>query len=70
MKEFKINDFLTLKLEACKTNIYLNGELFNQCKYLMLNIPIEDTRRFDEIESIDEAADILGWTYFKKKCQN
>ncbi len=63
MKEFKINDFLTLKLEAGKTNIYVNGELFNQCKHLMLNIPIEDTARFDEIESIDEAADILGWTY-------
>ena len=63
MNKFKINDFLTLKLEEEKTNIYVNGVLFNQCKYLMLNIPIEETEKFDEIESIDEAADILGWTY-------
>ncbi len=48
-----INEFLTLKLEECKTNIYLIGKLFNQCKYLMLNIPIDETERFDEMESIE-----------------
>lgn len=63
MNEFKVNDYLTLKLEEEKTNIYVKEVLFNQCKYLMLNIPIEETENFDEIESIDEAADILGWTY-------
>ena len=67
MLEYKINDYLTLRLEdeegESKTNIYVNGELFNQCKYLMLNIPIGDNEKFDAIESIDEAADILGWTY-------
>ena len=62
MKEFKINDFLTLKLEENTTNIYVNGELFMMCKYLMLNIPIKDNTKFDEIESLDEAADILGWS--------
>ena len=66
MNEFKVNEFLTLKLEGDafnkKTNIYVNGELFEQCMYLMLNIPIEDTEKYDDIESIDEAADILGWT--------
>ena len=67
MLEYKINDYLTLRLEneggESKTNIYVNGELFNQCKYLMLNIPIGDNEKFDAIESIDEAADILGWTH-------
>jgi len=62
MKEFKINEFLTLKLEERKTNIYVKGERFKQCKFLMLSIPIKETERFDEIESIDEAADMLGWT--------
>ena len=62
MKEFKINEFLTLKLEDGKTNIYVKGEHFDQCKFLMLNIPIDETHKFEEIESIDEAADILGWT--------
>ena len=62
MDEFVINDFLSLKLEGGKTNIYINDKLFNQCKFLMLNIPIEERERFDDIESIDEAADMLGWT--------
>ena len=62
MKDFKINDFLALKLEDGETNIYVNGEIFEQCKYLMVNIPIENPERFEVIESIDEAADMLGWT--------
>lgn len=36
MKEFKINDFLTLRLEDGKTNIYVEDELFLQCKHVML----------------------------------
>ncbi|MFX0043270.1 MAG: hypothetical protein ACFE8L_10180 [Candidatus Hodarchaeota archaeon] len=52
-----------MKLEEGKTNIYISGELFNECKYLMLNIPIADTGKLDEIKCIDEAAEILGWTY-------
>ena len=28
-KEFKVNDYITLKLEDGKTNIYADGELFN-----------------------------------------
>ena len=61
MSDFIINDFLTLKLEEGKTNIYVNGELFEQCKFLMLNIPIGEIEKFDEIDSIDEVADLLGW---------
>ncbi len=61
MDEFIVNDFLSLRLEGGKTNIYINGKRFNQCKFLMLDIPIEETARFDEIDSIDEVADILGW---------
>jgi len=63
MNEFKINDFLILKLEEGKTNIYVNGEQFEQCKFLMLDIPLDEIYRFDEIDSIDEAADILGWRF-------
>ena len=61
MKEFVINEFLTLKLEKGKTNIYIKGDLFYQCKFLLISIPIKETERFDEIDSIDEAADILSW---------
>ena len=59
-KEFKVNEFITLKLEDEKTNIYVKGQLFNQCKFLLLNIPVDKISTFDEIESIDEAAEKLG----------
>jgi hypothetical protein len=61
MKEFTINEFLSLKLEGVKINLYVNGRFFEQCKFLLIHIPIEDTVDYDEIKSIDEAAGILGW---------
>ncbi|MFX1499116.1 MAG: Rab family GTPase [Promethearchaeota archaeon] len=54
--QLKINDYIILKLENGKTNIYVGGKLFHQCKYLLLNIPINKIRDYDDIESIDEAA--------------
>ncbi len=59
MSEFVINEFITLKLEDCKTNIYVLGEKFIQCKYLLLNIPVQDISKYNEIDSIDEAAEKL-----------
>jgi len=61
MKEFKINEYLTVKLEEGKTNIYVSGTLFNQCKYLMVNKPTIDTAKLEEIESIDDVIARLGW---------
>lgn len=60
MQEFKVNDYITLKLEDRKTNIYVAGKLFRQCKYLLLEIPINEITSINEIESIDEAAKRLG----------
>lgn len=62
MKEFKVNDFLTLKLEENTTNIYVKGELFEQCKFLLVNIPTKFTKENDEIDSMDEIANLLRWT--------
>jgi len=59
MNEFKVNELITLKLEDGKTIIYVDDEEFRQCKYLLLDIPIEQASSFDEIESIDEAAEKL-----------
>ncbi|MFX1375970.1 MAG: leucine-rich repeat domain-containing protein [Promethearchaeota archaeon] len=56
MKEFKVNQYLKLKLEGGRTNIYVNNRRFIQCMYLLLNIPIDRIEDYDEIESIDEAA--------------
>ena len=55
MKAFKVNEYITLKLEGGKTNIYFKNQLFNQCKFLMLTIPVDKISTFEEIESIDEA---------------
>jgi hypothetical protein len=57
--DFKVNDYLKLRLKNAKTNIYVGGHLFRQCKYLMLDIPINKIRDYDEIKSIDEAAEKL-----------
>ena len=59
-KEYQINDYLTLKLENKATTIYIDGKQFIQCKFLLLNIPPDKVRDFDDIESIDEAAERLN----------
>jgi len=57
--KFKINEFLELRLEKIseeyRTNIYINNKKFTHCKYLLMNIPAENIRNEDEINSIDEA---------------
>ncbi|MFX1418269.1 MAG: leucine-rich repeat domain-containing protein [Promethearchaeota archaeon] len=55
-KEFKINQYLKLKLEGGRTNIYVNNRMFRQCMYLLLNISVNRIEDYDEIQSIDEAA--------------
>ncbi|MHA2366788.1 MAG: hypothetical protein ACXAC7_22750, partial [Candidatus Hodarchaeales archaeon] len=57
-KEFKVNEYITLKLEQNRTFIYVAGRRFLQCKRLMINILEKDIPKFDEIDSIDEAADV------------
>jgi len=56
IKEFKINEHLTLKLEwDNKTYIYVNEELFMHCKYLLLNIPVDEVLLLNDVNSIDDA---------------
>ena len=59
-KEYQINDYLTLKLVNKATTIYVDGKQFIQCKFLLITIPTDKIRDFDDIESIDEAAEILN----------
>ncbi|MBY8983558.1 MAG: hypothetical protein KGD65_00665 [Candidatus Lokiarchaeota archaeon] len=55
MSEYKINDFITLKLEYGKTQIYLLGKRFIQCKFLLIDIPAEEITSINEFTSVDEA---------------
>ncbi|MBD3215388.1 MAG: hypothetical protein GF311_22455 [Candidatus Lokiarchaeota archaeon] len=56
---YKINELLTLRLEDENTNIYVNGKLFSQCKYLLLTFASDEAQKYDEIGSIDELSDYL-----------
>ena len=51
---FRINKYLELRLEDEKTNIYVDGIFFQHCKYLLLNIPVDEVETYDTLESIDE----------------
>lgn len=57
--EFIVSDFISLKLENGKTSLYVNGKLFNQCKYLLLEIPEKKLNLFDKLDSIDEISELL-----------
>jgi len=58
--EFVINKFLSLKLENDVTIIYVAEEPFQQCKFLLLEIPVRDVTSLDNLMSIDEAAQELN----------
>lgn len=58
MKEFKINDFISLRFRYPHTEIYMNGKYFMECKRLLLSIPKSDLNQYKNIESIDEAAEV------------
>ncbi len=60
LREFKINEHITLKLIDRETVIYVNNERFIQCKYLLLSIPTASIEKFDDIDSIDDAKDLLN----------
>jgi Leucine-rich repeat (LRR) protein len=57
--EFKINNYLTLKLKNEKTVIYVNNERFLQCKYLLIEIPTDRINEFDDFMSIDDVSEKL-----------
>ncbi len=59
-KEFKVNDYITLKLIDDETVVFINNKKFIDCKYLLLNISDEEVEIVDDIKSIDEAAEKLG----------
>jgi len=61
METYRINKYLTLKCENGKTNTYIKGKLFQQCKSLLLKIRKDKTKDIPNINSIDEAAEKLNY---------
>lgn len=59
MLKFSINLYLELRLEDKKTNIYVNNQLFIQCKHLLIHVPIEEMEDLRDIKSIDEVIEEL-----------
>lgn len=56
---YKINDLVDLRLINDRTYIYVNNKRLMVCTFLLINIPVEKIHEYDEIKSIDEAAEIL-----------
>ena len=60
---FRINNYLELRLEDGHTNLYVDGIFYNYCKYLLLNIPVDEVESYDTLESIDEMEPYLVFSF-------
>jgi len=62
MMNYKINEYITLKLEKNgETVIYVGGKKFLHCAFILINITQSEKSGaiIDQIDSIDEAAELL-----------
>ncbi|NHJ20691.1 MAG: tetratricopeptide repeat protein [Candidatus Lokiarchaeota archaeon] len=59
MLEFRINDYITLRLEHNHTTIYVNNEIFDQCRKILFINPHNNEKQ-KMLDSIDEAIEILS----------
>ena len=59
MKEYVINEYLSLKFVEGVSYIFVKDILFRACKFLLMNVPINESYPNEIINSIDEAADKL-----------
>lgn len=58
--EFQINKYLSLRSQNERADIYVNGEYFRSCTYLILNIEGGRIRDYDHVKSIDELMELYG----------
>ena len=58
-KIYKINELVDLRLIGNRTHIYVNNKRLMVCAFLLINIPEDHISDYDEIRSIDEAAEFL-----------
>ncbi|HEC38620.1 hypothetical protein LCGC14_1322490 [marine sediment metagenome] len=57
MDQFRINEYITLKLEAGKTVIYIRNIKFMICKRLIINISEDEPDSYKFSDSIDEVVE-------------
>lgn len=65
-KEEKLNEIMSLKLEGKKTVLYIKDTPFRQCMRLLVNIPVDEMRDLDNIESIDDLSELFENTDYYK----
>ena len=65
-KEFKVNEYITLKLERNRTKIYVNKEGFEQCYIISVNVQVEKITSLNEVESIDKSSERYFRSWKKK----
>ncbi len=56
LREFKVNNLITLELFNGKTVIFVDGEEFKHCKAIFCKYPINKITYLKNVESIDELA--------------
>lgn len=54
MLKFSVNEHIELRLEDNKTNIYVDNELLFQCKYLLLNLSLNEIGELGECRDIND----------------
>lgn len=57
--DYRINEYLSLKLENKQTTIYVNGRRFTGCKYILINISSNNISSYDKYKSINEIINSL-----------
>lgn len=62
-REFKVNEYLTVKFKRGGPHIYVKDKLFHSCSnelVLMLNFPVEDKKQYSSIDGFVEATGIAS----------
>ncbi|MFW9879212.1 MAG: DNRLRE domain-containing protein, partial [Candidatus Thorarchaeota archaeon] len=56
---YKINELVDLRLIGNRTYLFVNNKRLMICTFLLINIPKDKIQDYDDIKSIDKAAEIL-----------
>ncbi|MFX0004665.1 MAG: Rab family GTPase [Candidatus Hodarchaeota archaeon] len=65
--EFKVNEYITLRLEHDHTIVNIAGKAFYQCKQILLDLPLDETKDYDRSRLMGKAIEILHGTRMKTK---